>query len=119
MTSCNQKKCRFVARDSQHGHLVCVAPNRSFTRVLEGRSFIMNCQAYERRASWLPGLPDAGIPMTAPQEDEEGLYPGQLQPPPDFSDVDPEEASMLTITSDLTKRWEERLEYVTEPECDT
>jgi len=107
--ACNQLKCKWLRKDLELGTHVCSTPNVRMTRVSTGRSFILNCGSYERRANWFPGKPDTGIPLTSCSfMGEDGLYPGQIKPQPDYSDFDPDEVS--------SNKWEDR---EAEAACDT
>jgi hypothetical protein len=74
-----------------------------------GRSWILNCGTYRRRESWDPLNPDNGIPDLHNQMGADGLYPGQIKPPPDHSDVDPMEQENADLQYYISA----------EPECDT
>ena len=95
MIACNQKKCEHLAR--QDGETVCTLKDPRFYRLIDSRSFILKCGAYHRRTDWTA---DGMAPVRAlvekrvfAVEDEDGLWPGQLKAPIDYSDIDPDEVS--------------------------
>jgi hypothetical protein len=106
--ACNQKKCVHVAVDpSLGGEMICTVKDPYFFRIPDARSFILKCNSYVRRADWTPdGLAPVRKLVSVLRPD--GLYPGQIKPPADYSDIDPDEVSGKTL-----------VEVFEDLECDT
>jgi hypothetical protein len=119
MTCCNNKRCRHCFIDVENGrNMICVA-DPIFIRVPEARVFVLKCNTYQKRdtGDWfIQPLDPVGV---------DGLYPGQLKTPIDYSDFDPEELEPTTGTAPIsyeptcTVPAEEvsPTEYIVEKEC--
>jgi hypothetical protein len=90
MIACNQRKCQHLAYDGPAGETVCTLKDPRFYRLNDSRSFILKCGAYHRRTDWTA---DGRAPVRhlVVIEPEDYLYPGQLAPPADYTDIDPDE----------------------------
>lgn len=92
MIYCNQEMCRHCVRDLQQGGaVVCALENVQMLPVPDGRDFILKCNSYKYR------LHGTLMEVLSPHESEDGLYPGQLQPPIDMSDYDSEDLTGDTL----------------------
>ena len=86
MIACGQGRCRYCYLED--GVKVCTT-DPVLIHVPESRVFILKCNTYLKRdrgdklSQWSPKLPD-------------GLYPGQIKPPVDYSDRDPDEPVVAT-----------------------
>jgi hypothetical protein len=93
MIPCNQKKCKYVAVSRGTDYLYMCTTTPPMEWVMSARSWVLCCRAYKRRDNWNPLEPTEGIPpldvSSSPGTD--GLYPGQISPPADYTDIDPEE----------------------------
>jgi hypothetical protein len=124
MTYCDNRRCRHCFIDVENMRtLICVA-DPIFITVPEARVFIRKCNTYLKRDDG-----DSCQPLDPIGAD--GLYPGQLKTPKDYSDFDPEEhghipkpvqdkayRDLMEKGSDTHVTGQEQ-EYITEEECDT
>lgn len=79
-TACSQGRCRYCYLEA--GVKVCTT-DPIFIHPPESRVFILKCNTYRKRD------PGDKLSPWSPKESD-GLYPGQLRPPIDYSNTDPE-----------------------------
>lgn len=89
MIFCNRDDCRFCAIDNElarGGVMVCtVEPIMIGVESL--KPWMLKCNSYKYRPAGQQIRPVVPV-------DFDGLYPGQIKPPRDFSDYDPDEKFM-------------------------
>jgi hypothetical protein len=82
VTYCLNTGCRHCATDIENGTIICtIDPQLIGVGTLKG--WMVKCNSYKYR----PAGQSLG-PVTPIGAD--GLYPGQIKPPTDYSDVDPD-----------------------------
>lgn len=106
MIFCDNKRCKWCFIDGDD--LVCDG-DPTFRGIPDARVFIRHCLTYKHRPR------DESVQQLDPLVDENGLYDGQIKPPVDYSDFDPEtidDPPPAAAGSSSTNIAEE-------PECDT
>jgi hypothetical protein len=86
MVYCNNETCRFCAIDTElarGGVKVCTV-DPVFIRVGSLKEWMLKCNNYKYRPIGQTIKPIVPIGF-------DGLYPGQLKPPTDYTDIDPAE----------------------------
>ena len=97
MTFCDNPGCRHCALDVEIPARICTL-DPMLIRVETLKGWMMKCNNYKYRPAGETLRP------TCSSLGADGLYPGQLKPPADYSDVDPESVGVSVGE---------------EPECDT
>jgi hypothetical protein len=113
MIYCNNSGCRHCSINLEVDGLVCTLDEASFITVATLQGWMLKCNSYKYRPAG-----EAIQPNISPGLGADGLYPGQIKPPMDYTDFDPEEiivpppvvAAVLTDQGDYP---------TVEPECDT
>ena len=90
---CKNTRCRYCFTDTEeHDELICLG-NPKFMKVPDSRVFILKCNTYLKRD------PGTSLRAMCKSIGPDGLFPGQLKPPIDYSDIDPEEVGKNTYLS--------------------
>lgn len=104
MMDCSNAGCNFCYIDSVSQQLICTHPVPRFVpQSSDTQDFVLTCLTYKPRP-WPVKLTEWRTPVDQIEQnrlllvDEDGLYPGQIKAPIDYSDFDADEEDTESCT---------------------
>lgn len=88
MLMCGQVMCRHCFKNTEMNDVLVCSIEPMLIQAPDLKNFMLKCNSYKYR------MPGEHLQPLLPIQSN-GLYPGQIKPPKDYSDIDPDDEDLV------------------------